>query len=365
MRVHFKHDVFQVVEHVLGIWIVSYWGYLEEVDNMRKLMVLSMRILLCLVLIMACGNVAISSEKLDGEIEKQLIFPSGPGGSGWYRIGMLFADLWMDKIDGMNVTCNEGNALSNISLVSAGTNADIGFGYVTDLIDAHNGVESFTGKPLKNVKALCTLFPTWWHIAVLESSSIKELSDLKGKHISPGSVGSGAEQAFRRILAAAGLSYNDMGKISFGSYEDGASMLQDGVVDAIVGGGSISVPAFLQLDAVKPIRIIPLQKDVLDALDKAGYGYDTQAIFPAGIYKGVKEGTPAISSSMVLFINDKLSDATGYALTKVIWDNLEYLRKIEPVRIGMMSLEMSNTGLPRELFNAGAAKYLEEMGVKW
>lgn len=345
---------------------------------MKKHVALIVALILAVTFIISgCSNTVSEPEKPDEnisepeieekpeteELQNRLVFASGPSGGGWYLMGVLLGDLWMRELPEMNITVTEGAAIGNIHVVNEGIDGHIGFSYTSDLMDAYNGKEGFTGDSKNNWKALCTLYPTWWQISVLEDTPIYSIADLKGKHIAPSTQGTGAELAMKRILEAAGMSYEDMGKVSYGNYNDSVTLLRDGIVDATMTGGSVSVPALLEADTLDSIRTIPLSEEILKNLDEAGYGYDTSAVIPAGLYSGDKEDVPVISSHITLFVNDDINNETAYQLTKTIWENIEDIRRDEPTRGNMMFLEKAAEGLDKEYFHPGAIRYFEEKGL--
>ena len=312
----------------------------------------------------ASGTPAASEAEPKEEIQKMLTFASGPSGGGWYVIGAVLSDLWMNHIDGMNITLNEGGSVANLPLVDAGTDAQIGLTYTTDFLAAANGTGTFEGEAHENMKVLCTLYPSWWAVSVMGDSDIQSIYDLAGKSVSPTTAGSGAEVAFLNILKAAGLSLDDM-KVSYGSYGDCATMMQDGILDAFCSGGSYTIPGLLQVDAVSPVRVLELDDEILKNIEEMDLGYDCNAVIPAGTYSGITEDVNTISSYAVVFVNGDINDETAYALTSAIWENLDEICEAEPTRGGMLSLEKINAGVPQEYFHAGALRYLEEKGVEW
>lgn len=297
----------------------------------------------------------------------RIVHASGPIGSGWYPISILFTDIWMDKIPGLNVTVIEGASVSNVRVVNEGKDATNGLTYFTDYIAGVKGEGPFAGKPCSNVQVVSRLYPGWWNIAVLDKSPVKKFEDLIGRHIFPGGKGFGSELGFQRILSVYGKSYDDItkagGKISYGGYADGANMLKDGVVDCIIAIGSPEVPALQEVDALNPVRLIPLPEDKLKAIESKGWGYDISVPIPAGTYKNQKEPVPAISDYSVLIVNKSLSEDLVYKMTRTLWENIERVRKEQPRRGGWIRLETALKGVDLSLFHPGAVKYYKEIGL--
>jgi len=76
---------------------------------------------------------------------------------------------------------------------------------------AYAGTGIFTADgPLKNLRAIASLFPESLQLVVRDDSAIQTLADLRGKHISLGQPGSGTLADARVVLAAAGLTEKDI-----------------------------------------------------------------------------------------------------------------------------------------------------------
>ena len=59
--------------------------------------------------------------------------------------------------------------------------------------------------PMKNLRAIASLFPESLQLVVRDDSAIQSIADLRGKHISLGQPASGTLADARIVLSAAGL----------------------------------------------------------------------------------------------------------------------------------------------------------------
>ncbi|MBF7083665.1 TAXI family TRAP transporter solute-binding subunit [Desulfallas sp. Bu1-1] len=332
-----------------------------------------MMLLLIMALLAGCGGQG-GESKNEGKSDNaknspmQAVHASGPIGSGWYPISVLITDIWMENMDGLNVSVIEGAGVSNLKAVDGGVDAVTGLTFSSDFADALAGRGAFEGNKLENVMALGTIYPTMWNIAVLESSPIKSVEDIVGKHLFPGEPGFSSEQATKRILEAYGITYDDIkaagGKISFGGYSDGANMLKDGIVDVCVAGGAPNVVAFSEVDATKPIRLLPLPEDILKKIDEKGYGYNVSMKIPAGTYKNQKEDVPCLTTMGLIIVNKNLDDDYVYQLTKSLWENVDRIKKEQPARGKWMDAESAYKNIPDpSTIHPGALRYYKEIGV--
>ena len=71
---------------------------------------------------------------------------------------------------------------------------------------AYNGVRLFAeGGPLRELRAMASLFPAVAHLAVRADSPVRALADLKGKTVAVGEAGSGSAADAAVVFEAAGL----------------------------------------------------------------------------------------------------------------------------------------------------------------
>lgn len=68
---------------------------------------------------------------------------------------------------------------------------------------------------MKKLRAIGNTYPNYIQVVASQASGIMTLADLKGKRISVGAPKSGTELNARAIFKAAGLSYEDMGKVEY------------------------------------------------------------------------------------------------------------------------------------------------------
>ncbi len=301
------------------------------------------------------------------------VHASGPTGSGWYPMSVLFSDIWMDNVDWLDVTVIEGGAVGNVRTVNKGENAQSGLTFASNFIDGLKGVGAFEGEKQEKIMAIGALYPTWWNFVTLNSNadinSVEEAIEAK-VHVNPGKPGYSSEQTFLRVLAELGYdSYEAYeaagGKVSLGSYTDAANTLRDGIIQMAVAGGSPNVTAFTEVDATKPIKVLPLSQDTIDKIDEKQYGYAVDWKVPANTYKNQTDEVPALVTMGVLVVNKDVADDVAYELTKNLWENVKRIQEEQPVRGKWFDPETGYTGIPDPETNIhpGALKYYKEIGV--
>lgn len=332
---------------------------------MKKYFIAIVSFILLLGLV-ACGN---GNDEADGDKvkapDKFLKIGSGPMGSGWYPITTVMSEVYMDKFTGLNASQVEGGSTANLKSLDVG-DIQIGINYTSDFVDALKGETEFD-KPLDTVAALASLYPVYQQLAVLDNNkSITKVEDIVDKHIFLGPQGGGGPVGFWRMMAEYDITEETIkkagGKISYGNYSDGMSMMKDGVVDAVLAGGSPMVPAFEEIDVTNPIRILPFDEDKLESLVEKGYGITAGAL-PANTYKNQTEEVPTYVMITMATMRSDLPEDYAYHLTKFLWEAYDEFERQVPTRAADMTLDTALEGLEKEYLHPGALKYYEEVGV--
>ena len=125
------------------------------------------------------------------QAENVSIATGGTGGV-YYPMGGGLAAVLSKYLPTMQATAEvTGGTVDNINLVGSGK-PYIGFGMTDAAQDAYAGQGKFVNKK-QNIRALLVLYPNRMHLVSVESTGVKSVSDLKGKHVSTGSPGSATE----------------------------------------------------------------------------------------------------------------------------------------------------------------------------
>jgi TRAP transporter TAXI family solute receptor len=330
---------------------------------MKKLLVLLAS--LFILLLAACSSEEVGKESEGSGTEskgapKDMTFGSATVGGFWYTLSGAMGDKMAEVFPESSVTIVEGGSVSNLIGLSEGTFA-LGFSNGQTVPEALNGIGPFEGKKVDNVSTVATLYPNVFHIVVREDSDIHTIEDLKGKKVSPGIKGYSGELAFIDILDSVGLSYDDLAAIEYIGTADGADLLRDGHIDAIVGMVSAPVSTFQELDTTLGIRLIPLTDEIVESLNKKNEGYLPYTI-EGGTYSNIKEDAKTIAGYTVLLVNDDLMDEdTVYKLTKMVVEEKEAWTTLSSV---MKDFDadysvINNVGK----LHPGAEKYYKEIGA--
>ncbi|MGD9616476.1 MAG: TAXI family TRAP transporter solute-binding subunit [Alphaproteobacteria bacterium] len=252
-------------------------------------------------------------------------------------------------------------SIGNLRLIDKGE-IESGFAQADLAGWAYNGVKLFADSgPLRELRAIASLFPAVAHLVVRADSPIRSLADLKGKTVAVGEAGSGSAADAAIVFEAAGLGGGDLVQ-RYLRPAPGAAELKAGTIDALFLVGGSPVPVIRDLAASTPIRLIPIEGEVVERLKKDFAHYQITAI-PAGAYSGVETPTPSIGFSALWLTNSRADPDLVYAITKSLWNpaTAKLLSAVEPIG-AQIRLERALDGLSVPL-HAGAARFYREAGL--
>lgn len=293
-----------------------------------------------------------------GQQKVDLKLMTGPMGGSWYPLGGAIAELIQKAIPGTTVSVAPGGGIANVMGVQEGK-VEIGFGNSCSTVDAVAGRDPFKA-PTKNVMQLANLYPQYFQMVVLDESGIKTAGDLKGKSISVQPKGNTAELLTRQVLQLYGLSYKEMGKVSFVSYSDAVELMKDKHADSFTLGTTIPASSITDLATNKKIRLLPLPDDKIKELQKTNAGY-LKRVVPKGTYPGVDYDVPGIGYFTHLVISAKLPDDLVYKITQILAINLPRLADVVKDMQGVTPKDLAlDIGVP---YHPGALKYFKEIGA--
>ncbi len=189
---------------------------------------------------------------------------------------------------------------------------------------------------------------------------IKSVADLKGKKVSIGAAGSGVYFNAVDVLAAAGLTEDDI-KAQYQSFGDSADALKDGKIDAAFIVAGAPTPAIQELCTSADAYLVPIDGEVADKLMETSPYYTVYEV-PAETYKGQTEAVKTVTVKATLIVNAAASEEDVYNITKAIFDNAEAITAAH-AKGAELSLENATDGMTAP-FHAGAAKYFAEKGIE-
>lgn len=206
--------------------------------------------------------------------------------------------------------------VENLELLKQGR-LDSAFAQADLVYWAYHGTGHYADAgPWQDLRVVASLIQLSLHIVVRADAPIAGIADLAGRRVSLGPEGSGSRVNARTVLAAYGLSEDDI-EARFLSPGAAADALAAGNIDAIFEVGADPVPALVSLARNVPIRLLPIDGTPGEELTSF-YPFFSKVEIAAGAYEGVA-ATPTVGVG-VQWVITAAADADLVAdLTRALW----------------------------------------------
>ena len=256
-------------------------------------------------------------------------------------------------------------ATFNLNTIIAGY-MEFGITQADNLYRAFNGLDEWAKKgPQKELRSVFSLYNESLTLVAAVDAGINAIGDLKGKRVSLGNPGYSQRRLIIYTLEVAGLDpKKDIIPLRVNASE-APDLLQDNLIDAYfftVGHPSETVRK--ALSGKRRARIIPIFGPGIDKL-LADNNYYTknqlqiQRLYPG--LEGTKEEVESFGVKAILCTSSKVPEEVVYAVTKIVFENLDEFRQQHPALMDLTKEGMLK-GLSAPL-HPGALKYFMEAGL--
>lgn len=329
---------------------------------MKKILALIMA--LCLVLSFgACGDSSSSSGSAPtssggGTVSADLTVGTGGSQGTYYGFTNILGTVIGQKTDVKLTIVETGGSKDNLVNMAQGV-YDLATVQSDVMTYAYFGTNSFadTGA-LDGFRVLCALYPETVQI-ITTDPDIKSVSDLAGKSVCVGDVGSGTYFNAVDVFAAYGMTIDDV-KPVYQSFGDSTESLKDGKIDAAFLCAGAPTPAVTELAASQSVYVISIDSEHMEKLltDCPWYA---ELTIPAGTYEGFDEDASTITVKATLVCDAGTPDDVAYTIVKTIFESTEDIAALHE-KGSSLSLEFATEGIAVP-FAAGAAQYFAENGI--
>lgn len=282
------------------------------------------------------------------------------GTSGvYYPLGVALTQIYGKVMPEVKTSVQATKASAeNLNLLQSGR-GEVAFTLGDTYSLAYQGNEEAGFKaPLDKLRTIAAIYPNYIHFLASADSGIANLSDLKGKRVSVGAPKSGTELNSRAILKAAGLSYQDLGKVEYLGYAESVELIKNRQLDATLLSSGLGVAAVRDLATAIKMVVIPIPADVVTKIGDPSY---SPGVIPADTYNGQTADVPTVAVQNYLVTHSGVPEDTVYKMTKSMFESLDEMvaahaaaKAIDKTRAGK--------GAPVPL-HAGAEKYYREAGL--
>ncbi|WP_411956249.1 TAXI family TRAP transporter solute-binding subunit [Arvimicrobium flavum] len=281
------------------------------------------------------------------------------GTSGvYYPLGVALSEIYGAGIQGARTQVQATKAsVENLNLLQQGK-GEIAFSLGDSVQEAVKGnKEAGFPAPLDKLRGIAAIYPNYIQVVASQESGIKSLADLKGKSLSVGAPASGTELNARAIFAAAGMKYEDLGKVEYLPFAESVELIKNRQLDATLQSAGLGVASIRDLATSLPINVVAVPKaDV----DKIGAPY-ISVVIPAGTYDGQAADVETAAVGNFLITHDGVSEETAYQMTKLLFENLD---KLSAAHAAAKAIDPAKAldGMPVPL-HPGAERYYKEKGL--
>jgi TRAP transporter TAXI family solute receptor len=164
--------------------------------------------------------------------------------------------------------------------------------------------------------------------------------------------------ARQKLLAAYGMTDNDIILLSGNNIQNLAQQLREGVGDAAIVFGTVGDLSIVELCTTKDCRFISLP---LDKMDFAEDLWMTKGKIPAGTYRGQDKDVSCLRSPNSIAVRVDMDTDLAYAIIKVAYDHWDEFAAVSPeIKDYAITETLKSWFLP---FHPGAIKYYKEKGI--
>jgi TRAP transporter TAXI family solute receptor len=289
-----------------------------------------------------------------GDGGSRLSWHAGGTGGTYFPLSNEFKQVIESNSDFKIQVQSTGASVENVGSLK---NGDADFALIQNDVAyfAKNGegIDAFKGNAVENLRGVATLYPETITIVTLKDTGISQPSDLEGKRINTGDLGSGTQVNAVQILEALGISdYTEQNA----GFSTAADQLKNGDIDAAFVVGGWPVGAISDLATTSNIEIVSIEGDNRQAVLDAAPFYAEDTI-PGGTYNGISEDRETVSVQAMIATRAELSADTVETVTTSIFDNLGDLT----IKTDFITKDSAQDGMSIDL-HEGASAYFGSSG---
>lgn len=298
-----------------------------------------------------------------------LLATASTGGT-FYPVGVAMATLWTEVLQDSPAVrvaaMNSAGSGENIQLLRF-QEADLAILQGLFGAMAMQGSGKYQGRPQRDAfLAICNLWSNVEHFVIerdlLQSGTLSDLDQLRGRRFSIGKRGSGTETSGRVILTALGYRPEADFTLEYLGYSGSASALQDGRISGMNIPAGVPVAAITQAYATMgpdQVAVLGVSPQELDRIN-AAYPLWQPFSIPPQTYPGQSDTIHTISQPNFLAVRPGVPAADVYRLTKALFENLPQLHQTHRAA-RQITPQNALRNLPCPL-HPGAARYYREQG---
>ena len=167
------------------------------------------------------------------------------------------------------------------------------------------------------------LWPNYVQLVTTSNTGIHSVEDLRGKRVGVGAANSGVEINARLILAAYGMSYDDI-QPDYLAYGEAIDNMKNGQCDAVFVTSGLPNSSVMELSVSYDMVVVPIDGEGRDKLVEE-YPYYAKATIPANTYNN-KEDVESVFVYNIMLVRKELSDDMVDDMLTGIFENIETIQ---------------------------------------
>jgi len=283
----------------------------------------------------------------------------------YYPTGGAISRMVNKKKDLYKIKATVESTEGSVYNVNAILNGDLDFGIVQSdrQYQAYNGLAEWKDVgPQRDIRSVFSIYPEAITLIATEASGINSIHDLVDMRVNLGNPGSGHLQNAKDVLDAFSV-IEDSFKAEYVKAVEAPGLMQDQRLDAFfytVGhpNGNIKEATAGRIS----VKFIDISGPQIDAMLEK-YPYYAKSYIPISLYPMAKNtvNINTIGVKATLVTSSKVSNEMVYAITKEVFDNFQYFKKLHPVYQTLTKKDMLS-GLSAPI-HPGALQYYKEAGL--
>jgi len=278
----------------------------------------------------------------------------------YYPVTKAICGVIFHELLAQGIWCSAETTPGSVYNIDGVQSGELDFGIVQSDVQfaAYNGRGQWQGRPVSGLRAVLSLYPEPVTIVARKDANIRTLTDLEGKRLNAGGLGTGTRATWDAI--AAGLDQNNPVQLTALRPDETTSALCNGSIDAdlfIVGHPSALVSSQL---AACPTNLVAIAGPVIDKLVN-DHPYYTRGFIPTKLY-GITGKVPSFGGRATLVTSASAKPRVVAAIARAILTHIAELRAAQPVLRRLRAEEMVTQGLTAPLHPA-AAKVYKDLGL--
>lgn len=282
---------------------------------------------------------------------------AGGGTTGvYFDYGGHFAEELSTALGVSAEVTETDGSVDNLRRVASGE-ALLGFAQGDAAADAVAGRGAFD-EPLP-IQAAARLYDEYVHVVVRVDSEIDGITDLTGRTVSLGAVGSGVNVIATRILDAARV---DAGSVNNPQLDlrESIAALESGEIDGFFWVGGLPTPGIENLSGSLPLRLLPIEQDWVNAVNARYSDAYRSSDFPAGAY-GIAQSVPTMAVPNYLIVASATPDAVVKDVLTVLFDARSRMAEDVPAA-ALLSRRQAIFTVPVDLHPGAVDFYRDQRG---